>query len=82
MNSYLETIDEAIAQVHSRFYGHGYYPAEDYNRDLQGLIELRSFVEGVLEPEECEHCLGQGERWPVDEEVWRCPKCDTEYHSE
>lgn len=34
------------------------------------------------EPEECEHCLGQGERWPVDEEAWVCPKCDTEYHSE
>ena len=48
MNNYLETIDDAIAQVHSRFYGHSYYPAEDYNRDLQNLIELRSFVEQAV----------------------------------
>ncbi len=27
----------------------------------------------------CEYCLDQGERWPLSEEVWRCPRCDTEY---
>lgn len=30
----------------------------------------------------CEHCLGQGERWPLNEPSWVCPRCDTEYHEE
>ena len=31
-------------------------------------------------PEElCYYCLGQGEHWPLSEDVWRCPKCDAEY---
>lgn len=45
MNNYLETIDEAISQVHSRRSRDDYYTIYEYNRDLQGLIELRSFVE-------------------------------------
>lgn len=30
----------------------------------------------------CAYCLGQGEHWPLSQDVWRCPKCDAEYHEE
>jgi hypothetical protein len=49
MNNYLETIDEAISQLHSRWHSHDYYLKQDYDRDLIGLIELRSFVEEAME---------------------------------
>jgi hypothetical protein len=29
-------------------------------------------------PYDCPGCQG-GDKWPVDEPVWRCPVCDTEY---
>ena len=28
---------------------------------------------------DCPGCQG-GDKWPVSEEVWRCPVCDTEYY--
>ena len=30
-------------------------------------------------PWDCTGC-GGGDKWPISEEVWRCPVCDTEYH--
>lgn len=56
-------------------------------------LDKRLYGEGGLEihigkriicfwkrPEEfCYYCLGQGEHWPLSEDVWRCPKCDAEY---
>lgn len=30
-------------------------------------------------PWDCDGCAG-GDKWPIDEEVWCCPVCDTEYH--
>jgi len=27
----------------------------------------------------CPYCWNDGENWPISEDVWRCPKCDTEY---
>lgn len=56
-------------------------------------LEKKLYGEGGLEihigkrvicfwkrPEEfCYYCLGQGEHWPLSQDVWRCPKCDAEY---
>lgn len=49
MNKYLETIDTAISAVHAKRYSQDYYPMSDYDRDLQNLIELRSFIEQTIE---------------------------------
>ena len=45
MNSYLDTIDKAINAVHSKAWSERPDSSEQYDADLQGLIELRSFVE-------------------------------------
>jgi hypothetical protein len=52
MNSYLDTIDAAIANVHSRWQDPYPYSLKEYERDLQNLIELRSFIEFVFDVEE------------------------------
>lgn len=49
MNRHLETIDAAIANLHSRCQDPYPYSAADYDRDLQNLIELRSFVETAVD---------------------------------
>ena len=48
MNSYLDTIDAAISNVHSRWQDPYPYSAAEYERDLQNLFELRSFVEEAI----------------------------------
>ena len=51
MNRHLETIDDAISQSHSRRARDDYYTLYEYERDLDELYELRSFVEKALETE-------------------------------
>ncbi len=54
MNKYLETIDTAVARVHSRWQDPYPYSQKEYESDLQNLLELRSFVEFAFDVERLE----------------------------
>lgn len=46
---YLDTVDAAISTVHSKWWSGDYYSKVDYETDLGNLIELRSFVEEMID---------------------------------
>lgn len=53
-------------------------------REDQAKLEAMTGESHPLEfidepPWDCTGCAG-GDKWPVNQEVWRCPVCDTEYH--
>ena len=60
-----------IAWLDKRIYGEG---------GLEIHIGKRILCLWARVEAECSYCLNQGEHWPISEEVWRCPRCDMEYH--
>lgn len=59
-----------IAWLEKKLYGEG---------GLEIHIGKRVICFWKRPEEQCYYCLGQGEHWPLSEDVWRCPKCDAEY---
>lgn len=50
MNKHLDTIDSAIARLHSDWWN-GRITKQEYDQELLNLCALHAFVEGVLELE-------------------------------
>lgn len=49
MHNHIETIDNAISAVHSRYMSDSCYSTASYVQDLQNLVAVRAFIEDLMQ---------------------------------